>query len=214
LSAQILRNRKPNESTTARALETIERNAKLQIQLIEHLLDISRLLRGKLLLDKRPVALKPIIEAAINAVQAAADAKAIQLESVVDASANSVSGDAGRLQQIVESLLTNAIKFTPEGGRVDIRLERQDDNARIQVTDTGTGISAEFLPNVFDYFRQEDSSITRTHGGLGLGLAIVRQLVQLHDGTIQVESPGVGQGATFTVILPLTVTPKLTRYLN
>jgi signal transduction histidine kinase len=214
LSAQILRNRKPNESTTARALETIERNAKLQIQLIEHLLDISRLLRGKLLLDKRPVALKPIIEAAINAVQAAADAKAIQLESVVDASANSVSGDAGRLQQIVESLLTNAIKFTPEGGRVDIRLERQDDNARIQVTDTGTGISAEFLPNVFDYFRQEDSSITRTHGGLGLGLAIVRQLVQLHDGTIQVQSPGVGQGATFTVILPLTVTPKLTRYLN
>ena len=214
LSAQILRTRKPNESTTARALETIERNAKLQIQLIENLLDISRLLRGKLLLDKRPVPLKPIIETAINAVQAAADAKAIQLEFVLDASVGSVSGDAHRLQQIVESLLTNAIKFTPEGGRVDIQLERQDDNARIQVTDTGTGISAEFLPNVFDYFRQADSSITRTQGGLGLGLAIVRQLVQLHDGTIQVESPGVGQGATFTVTFPLTVTPKLTRYLN
>lgn len=214
LGAQLLRSRKPNESTTARTLETIERNAKLQIQLIENLLDISRLLRGKLLLDKRSVALKPLIEAAINTVQAAADAKAIQLESVLDASVGSVSGDPDRLKQIVEGLLTNAIKFTPQGGRVDIRLECQDENVRIQVSDTGTGISAEFLPHVFDYFRQADSSTTRTHGGLGLGLAIVRQLVQLHDGTIEVDSPGVGQGATFTVTLPLTLTPNLTRYLN
>jgi signal transduction histidine kinase len=117
------------------------------------------------------------------------------------------------LQQIVESLLNNAIKFTPEGGRVDVRLLSKDSNAQIQVSDTGSGISAEFLPHVFDYFRQADSSTTRTYGGLGLGLAIVRQLVQLHNGTIQVESAGVGQGATFTVILPLTVTPNLTRYL-
>lgn len=214
LGAQILRNRKSNESTTARALETIERNAKLQIQLIENLLDISRLLRGKLLLDKRPVPLKPVLEAAINAVQATAEAKAIQLESVLDSSVGLVSGDLDRLQQIVEALLTNAVKFTPKGGRVEIRLDRQEDNARIQVSDTGIGIKAEFLPHVFDYFRQADSSTTRTHGGLGLGLAIVRQLVQLHDGTIQVESPGDGQGAVFTVTLPLTVTPKLTRYLT
>jgi len=214
LGAQILRNRKPNESTKARALETIERNAKLQIQLVENLLDISRLLRGKLLLDKHPVALKPIIEAAISTVQTASEAKAIQLESFLDTSVGLVSGQPDRLQQIVESLLTNAIKFTEKGGRVDIRLDRQNDQARIQVSDTGSGISAEFLPHVFDYFRQGDSSRTRTHGGLGLGLAIVRQLVQLHDGKIQVESPGVRQGATFTVTLPLTVTPKPIRYLD
>ncbi len=205
LGAQILRNRKPNESTTARALETIERNAKLQIQVVENLLDISRLLQGKLLLNRRPVNLKPIIETTINALQTAADAKAIQLKSVLDSSVGLVSVDPDRLHQIVEHLLTNAIKFTPKGGRVDIRLERQDSYARMQVSDTGQGISAEFLPHVFDYFRQADSSTTRTHGGLGLGLAIVRQLVQLHDGTIQVESFGVGQGATFTVTFPLTV---------
>jgi len=211
--AQILRNRKPNESTTARALETIERNAKSQIQLVENLLDISRALRGKLLLDSRPVELKPVIEAAINAVQAAADAKAIQLESFLDENVGSVSGEPERLQQIVENLLSNAIKFTPEGGRVDIQLLSKDSNAQLQVIDTGTGISAEFLPHVFDYFRQADSSMTRKHGGLGLGLAIVRQLVQLHNGTIQVESPGVGQGATVTITLPLAVKPNLTRYL-
>jgi signal transduction histidine kinase len=211
--AQILRNRKPNESTTARALETIERNAKSQIQLVENLLDISRALRGKLLLDSRPVELKPVIEAAINAVQAAADAKAIQLESFLDENVGSVSGEPERLQQIVENLLSNAIKFTPEGGRVDIRLLSKDSDAQLQVIDTGTGISAEFLPHVFDYFRQADSSMTRKHGGLGLGLAIVRQLVQLHNGTIQVESPGVGQGSTFTITLPLAVKPNLTRYL-
>jgi signal transduction histidine kinase len=211
--AQILRNRKPNESTTARALETIERNAKLQTQLVENLLDISRALRGKLLLDTRPVELKPVIEAAINAVRAAADAKAIQLEFFLDEKVGSVSGEPERLQQIVENLLSNAIKFTPEGGRVDIQLLSKDADAQIQVIDTGTGISAEFLPHVFDYFRQADSSMTRKHGGLGLGLAIVRQLVQLHNGTIQVESPGVGQGATFTITLPLAVKPNLTRYL-
>jgi signal transduction histidine kinase len=211
--AQLLRKRKLNESSMSRALETIERNAKLQTQLVENLLDISYLLQGKLRLDKRPVALKPMIEAAINAVQAASDTKAIQLESCLDASVSFVSGEPHRLQQIIETLLNNAIKFTPQGGRVTIQLDRKDCKARIQVSDTGQGISAEFLPHVFDRFRQADSSMTRTHGGLGLGLAIVWQLVQLHDGTIEVESPGVGQGAIFTVSLPLIVTPNLTHYL-
>jgi signal transduction histidine kinase len=211
--AQLLRKHKLNEASTSRALETIERNAKLQTQLVENLLDISSLLQGKLQLDKCPVALKPMIEAAINAVQAAADTRAIQLESCLDASVSFVSGEPHRLQQIVETLLNNAIKFTPQGGRVTIQLDRKDAEARIRVSDTGQGISAEFLPHVFDRFRQADSSMTRTHGGLGLGLAIVWQLVQLHDGTIEVESPGVGQGATFTVSLPLILTPNLTHYL-
>jgi signal transduction histidine kinase len=212
--AQLLRKRKLNESMMAYALETIERNAKLQTQLVENLLDISQMLRGKLLLDKRPIALKGVVEAAINAMQAAADAKAIQLESCLDASVGSVCGDPVRLQQIVEMLLNNAIKFTPQGGQVNIQLECKDCNAQIQVSDTGQGISAEFLPYVFDCFRQADSSATRRQGGLGLGLALVRQLVQLHDGSIEVESAGVGQGATFTVTLPLTITPNLTRYLD
>jgi signal transduction histidine kinase len=211
--AQLLRKRKLNESGTSRALEAIERNAKLQTQLVENLLDMSYLLQGKLLLDKGAVALKPMIEAAINAVQAAADVKAIQLEPCLDDSVGFVSGEPNRLQQIVETLLNNAIKFTPQGGRVTIQLDRKDWEARIQVSDTGQGISAEFLPYVFDRFRQADSAMTRTHGGLGLGLAIVWQLVQLHDGTIEVESPGVGQGATFTVSLPLIVTPNLSHYL-
>ncbi|HEY9604472.1 MAG TPA: ATP-binding protein [Allocoleopsis sp.] len=211
--AQLLRKRKLNESSMSRALEAIERNAKLQTQLVENLLDISYLLQGKLRLEKRPIALKPVIEAVINAVQAAADVKAIQLESCLDDSMDFVSGESHRLQQIVETLLNNAIKFTPQGGRVTIQLDRKDNRARIQVSDTGQGISAEFLPHVFDRFRQADSSMTRTHGGLGLGLAIVWELVQLHDGTIEVESPGVGRGATFTVSLPLIVTPNLTHYL-
>lgn len=211
--AQLLRKRKLNESGTSRALEAMERNAKLQTQLVENLLDMSYLLQGTLLLDKSSVALKPTIEAAINAVQSAADVKAIQLESCLDDSVGFVSGEPNRLQQIVETLLNNAIKFTPQGGRVTIQLDRKDSEARIQVSDTGQGISAEFLPYVFDRFRQADSAMTRTHGGLGLGLAIVWQLVQLHDGTIEVESPGVGQGATFTVSLPLIVTPNLTHYL-
>lgn len=204
--ADALRTRKFNEATTARALETIARNARLQTQLIENLLDISRLLRGKLLLNKHPVELKSVIEAAIQTVQPEANAKAIRLNSHLDDRVEPVLGDRDRLRQVTENLLSNAIKFTPQGGQVEIQLQQQHGEARIQVSDTGQGIRVEVLPFIFDYFRQADSSTTRKHGGLGLGLAIVRQLVELHDGDIHVESQGEGLGATFTVILPLLTT--------
>lgn len=209
--ADALRTRKFDDATTARALETISRNARLQTQLIENLLDISRLLRGKLLLNKHSVDLKPVIEAAIQTVQPEADAKSIRLDAYLDDTVGQISGDNSRLRQVVENLLSNAIKFTPESGEVEIRLEQQNGEVKIQVSDTGQGIRADILPHIFDYFRQADSSNTRKHGGLGLGLAIVRQLVELHGGDIQVESQGEGQGATFTVVLPLatTSTPPL-----
>ncbi len=201
--AKILRSRKPNETTTARALETIERNARLQAQLIEDLLDISRILKGKLSLNVCKVNLVSTIEAAIDTMRLAAEAKSIQIQTLIDSNLGVILGDPARLQQIVWNLLSNAIKFTPQGGQVEVRLETVGSQAQIQVKDTGIGISAGFLPEVFEYFRQSDASITRTHGGLGLGLAIVRHLVELHGGTVQVESPGEGQGATFTVLLPL-----------
>jgi signal transduction histidine kinase len=201
--AEALRTRKFNEAITARALETIERNARLQAQLIENLLDISRLLQGELLLNQGSVDLCAVIEAAIQTVQLAAKAKMIQLNSHLDAAVGQVSGDCDRLQQLVENLLSNAIKFTPEGGQVEMRLQQQQGKATIQVSDTGQGIRAEALPYIFDDFRQADSSNTRKHGGLGLGLAIVRRIVELHGGTIRADSPGEGQGATFTVTLPL-----------
>jgi signal transduction histidine kinase len=220
--ASALRTRQFNETVTARALEAIERNARLQTQLIENLLDISRLLRGKLLLNRSPVDLRSIIEAAVQTVQPQAVAKSIQLNSHLNHDVGQVSGDGDRLQQIVENLLSNAIKFTPEGGQVEVRLEpgkageREAEGkepfisasslpsyAQLTVSDTGQGIRAEMLPYIFDYFRQADSSTTRKHGGLGLGLAIVQQLVELHDGIIRAESAGEGQGATFTIMLPL-----------
>ena len=217
--SRMLRSRNCNETTTARALEAIERNAKLQAELIEDLLDVSRMMRGKLSLQVCPVNLKSIIEGAIETVHLAAVAKSIQIEFVFDPSVGFVSGEPNRLQQIVWNLLSNAIKFTPEGGKVEIALERienssslpiqnpkskiQNSYAQIVVTDTGKGISAEFLPYVFERFRQENSTSTRSHGGLGLGLAIVRHLVELHGGTVHVDSLGEGQGATFTVNLPL-----------
>jgi len=208
--SQMLRYRKFDEAKVAQALETIERNAKLQKQLIEDLLDVSCTIQGKLNLTVAPTNLVPLIEAAIETLQTAADAKAIQVKFLVDDSVALVSGDANRLQQVVWNLLSNAIKFTPQGGRVEIRLskgERRDSSsspvAYIQVSDSGIGIKAEFLPYVFDRFRQENSSITRCYGGLGLGLAIVRDLVELHGGTVQADSPGEGQGTTFTVRLPL-----------
>lgn len=212
--AEALRTRKFNETITARALETIERNARLQTQLIENLVDISRLLRGNLLLNKHPVDLQLMIQTAIQAVQPEANAKTIRLDSYLDDKVGQVSGDPERLRQIVENLLSNAIKFTPEGGRIEIRLERQNAEAKIQVSDTGQGIRAEALPYIFDYFRQADSSNTRKHGGLGLGLAIVRQLVELHQGEIQGESQGEGQGATFTVTLPLMTTASPSLYFR
>ncbi|MBW4421233.1 MAG: response regulator [Myxacorys californica WJT36-NPBG1] len=199
---RLLQTRKLDEGKVAEALATIERNAKLQTQLIDDLLDVSRILRGKLSLAVMPVDLSYVIRSAIETVRLAAEAKAIKLEAVLQPNVM-VMGDPARLQQVVWNLLTNAVKFTPNGNRVEVRLSQIDANAQIQVSDTGRGINAEFLPHVFDYFQQQDSATTRKFGGLGLGLAIVRQLVESHGGTVQAESGGDEQGATFTVYLPI-----------
>ncbi len=188
-----------------RGLETIERNAKLQTQLIDDLLDVSRIISGKMRLDVQATDLAMVIDAAVEAIRPAAEAKQIQLRRVLDPSAGPVTGDPARLQQVVWNLLSNAIKFTPKDGKVEVRLERVNSHVEILVSDTGSGISPEFLPYVFDRFRQVDGSTTRRHGGLGLGLAIVRHLVELHGGTVRVKSPGDGQGSTFTVELPLSI---------
>ncbi|MFB2975448.1 response regulator [Microseira sp. BLCC-F43] len=253
--SQLLRSRKVDGVATSRALETIERNAKLQTQMIEDLLDISRIIRGKIELNIAPVNLVSAIEGAIATMQLAAQAKAIQIQTALDPNGAIVLGDRNRLQQIVWNLLSNAIKFTPPGGQVEVKLEKlqierglqisdlrlqisEENNtsnlqpeilnlqltqseisnpkseisyARITVKDTGKGISADFLPYAFDYFRQADSSMTRNHGGLGLGLAIVRHLVELHGGTVYAASPGEGKGATFTVMLPLMNVPPPTK---
>ncbi|HAZ48585.1 MAG TPA: hybrid sensor histidine kinase/response regulator [Cyanobacteria bacterium UBA11369] len=245
--SQLLRTRKVDQLATFRALETIERNAKLQTQMIEDLLDISRIIRGKIELNIARANLVSAIEGAIATMQLAAQAKSIQIQTVLDPNGAIVLGDINRLQQIVWNLLSNAIKFTPPGGQVEVKLEKvqserglqisdlrlqiSDEHntsflqseisnlkltqseilnpkseisyARITVKDTGKGISADFLPYAFDYFRQADSSMTRNHGGLGLGLAIVRHLVELHGGMVDAQSAGEGQGATFTVMLPL-----------
>jgi len=202
----LLRSRKLDEKTTAHALETIERSAKVQAQLIEDLLDISRILRGKLSLNVSSVNLVSTIQAAMETVRLAAQAKSIQIQTMFEPNIGQVSGDAGRLQQVIWNLLSNAVKFTPVGGRVDIRLECVGSQASITVSDTGKGINPDFLPYVFESFRQADATITRKFGGLGLGLAIVRQLVELHGGTVQANSLGEGEGATFTVRLPLMPT--------
>ena len=205
----MLRQRTLSQDKVLRALETIERNAKSQAQLIEDILDISRIITGKLRLQVRPVNLVPVIESAIESVRLAAEAKSIRLQSRIDAQAGLLLGDANRLQQVVWNLLSNALKFTPKDGRVEIRLQRVYSHAEITVSDTGPGISSDFLPFVFDRFRQHDSTTTRSYGGLGLGLAIVRQLVELHGGTVTVVSPGIGQGTTFTVTLPGIIIPQL-----
>lgn len=198
---QLLHTPKLKADTIARALETIERSARLQAQLINDLLDISRITSGKLRLSIYPVDLVLVIEAAIDTVRLVAEAKAIQIESVLDPKAGHILGDANRLQQVILNLLSNAIKFTPQGGHIQVQLERIDDHVQVTVSDTGQGISAEFLPYVFDRFCQADSK--NRQAGLGLGLAIVRHLIELHSGTVQVESPGIGQGATVTIKLPL-----------
>jgi signal transduction histidine kinase len=199
----LLRAGKLDAAKTAVALEAIERNAKLQTQLIEDLLDVTRIMQGKVNFIMTPVNLEPVLEDAVETVRLAAEAKLIQLETIVEPNLGPVLGDATRLQQVIWNLLSNAVKFTAEGGRVTIQLSRLEDQAHIQVSDTGKGIHPDFLPHVFEYFRQEDGTTTRKFGGLGLGLAIVRHLVELHGGTAQVDSPGEGQGATFTVRLPL-----------
>ncbi|HZG52166.1 MAG TPA: hybrid sensor histidine kinase/response regulator, partial [Pyrinomonadaceae bacterium] len=194
-----------DEATERRALETIERNAQSQVQLIDDILDVSRIIRGKLRLNVRPAQLAPVIEAAVDSVRPAAEAKGIRLQVVLDAGAGPVTGDPDRLQQVVWNLLTNAVKFTPKDGRVQVLLARVDSHLELTVSDTGQGIEEKFLPYVFDRFRQADPSTTRKHGGLGLGLAIVRHLVELHGGTVTVESKGAGQGTTFRVSLPLMI---------
>lgn len=201
--AKLLRQRPLDPATTERALETIERNAKLQTQLIEDLLDVSRILRGKLSIHISSVDLVAVVEAALETVRLAAEAKSIAIQTEFAPNIGSVSGDANRLQQVVWNLLSNAIKFTPSSGQVTVNIAQLAGQARIQVKDTGQGIDPEFLPHVFDYFRQADSTTTRQFGGLGLGLAIARHLVELHGGTLQAESLGAGQGATFTIWLPL-----------
>ncbi|HEY0323919.1 MAG TPA: PAS domain S-box protein [Pyrinomonadaceae bacterium] len=200
---RMLRTRQLDEHTSGHALETIERNVRAQTQLIEDLLDVSRIITGKLRLDTRPVELVPVIEAAIDSIRPAAKAKEITLERSLDPTASPVLGDANRLQQVVWNLLSNAVKFTPKGGRIQIALHRNESYAAVTITDSGTGISQDFLPYVFDRFRQADSSSTRAHGGLGLGLAIVRHLVELHGGTVGATSEGTKRGSSFTVELPL-----------
>ncbi len=212
--AHILRSGTPEEAIVTRGVQVIERNAQTQAQLVEDILDASRVITGSLRLTPGPVDLAAVINAATDSVRLGAEAKGIELSLVLDPAARQLSGDAGRLQQMVWNLLTNAIKFTPAGGRVEIRLTRVDGHAQIRVTDTGEGIAADFLPYIFDRFRQADSTITRRHGGLGLGLAIVRHLAELHEGTAHAESAGEGYGSTFTIRLPLGADAEAERPAN
>lgn len=200
---KLLKSGRLNPEKTAQAIDIIERNAKLQVDLIADLLDVSRILQGKLTLNVSSVSLPDTISAAIETVYLAAQAKSIKIDTAVDSTVEQVVGDAARLQQIVWNLLSNAVKFTPKGGSVEIRLSCVGADAQITVSDTGKGIHPDFLPYIFEYFRQEDASTTRQYGGLGLGLAIVKQLVELHGGTVQATSPGEDQGATFIITLPL-----------
>jgi signal transduction histidine kinase/FixJ family two-component response regulator len=201
--SHILRNAKADEDVLARGADVIERNAHIQARLIEDILDASRVIAGSLRLERVPVDLTQVIGAAVESVQPSARSMAIELTVRLDPDAREVLGDASRLQQMVWNLLTNAIKFTHRGGRVELRLARVGGDAEIQVIDNGEGIPADFLPFVFDRFRQADSTITRRHGGLGLGLAIVRHLTTMHDGSVRADSPGEGYGSTFVIRLPL-----------
>jgi len=200
-----LRSRRMDEGELRDGLEKIERNARMQAQLIEDLLDMSRIASGKVRLDVQPIDPMSFIEAAVETVRPAADAKGIRLEKVLDPSAGPIYGDPHRLQQIVWNLLSNGIKFTPREGKVQVLLERVNSHIEISVADTGIGIKPEFLPHVFERFRQADASTTRRYGGLGLGLSIVKHLVELHGGTVHVKSEGEGSGTAFAVHLPVTV---------
>jgi PAS domain S-box-containing protein len=201
--AKMLCDSTPDEATLAHALKVIRRNAEAQQHLIEQVLDVSRIITGKLRLDVRPVELTSIIEAAIETVSHAAEAKAIEISRDFDPEADLISGDPERLQQVIWNLLSNAVKFTPRNGRVETRLERAGAHVRITVSDSGQGISQDFLPHVFDRFRQADQTAARSHTGLGLGLAVVRHLVELHGGTVVASSEGDQKGATFMVELPI-----------
>jgi len=202
----LLRTRKLDSNMANSALETIDRNTKALHQLIEDILEVSRTIQGKMRLNVATVNLVEVVEASLATVQIAADAKKIQLKANLDAAAGSIMGDADRLQQVIYNLLSNAVKFTPSGGSVQVQLARVADKMEIKVSDTGIGIKPEFIPYVFDRFLQADSTSTRYYGGLGIGLAIVRHIVELHGGTVSVESVGENRGTTFTINFPLTTT--------
>ena len=201
--SSVLREARRDEKVLNQGLEAIDRNARVQAQLIDDLLDVSRIVSGKLNLDVRPLDITSVARAAINVVRPAADAKGILLEYWAEPGLGAICADSARLHQIIWNLLSNAVKFTPSGGRIHVRVERDGTDARVTVKDTGQGIDSEFLPRVFDRFRQADSSTTRSFGGLGLGLAIVRHLVELHGGTVSAQSDGVNKGATFSTTFPL-----------
>jgi signal transduction histidine kinase len=204
--ARMLQSGRLEREATTQALDIIVRNADMQVRLIDDLLDISRIVAGRMRLDVQPVDLRVVVQAALDAVEPAIAAKEIRLQSLLDPRAASATGDPSRLQQVVWNLLVNAVKFTPKGGRVEVLLRRVDSHVEIVVSDTGQGIRPELLPHIFERFRQADSSTTRAHAGLGLGLALVRHLVELHGGSVTAESPGEGKGARFTVTLPLAAT--------
>lgn len=201
--AQILRSTRVDDKTLAHAIEIIERSARTQSRLIEDLLDTARIVSGKLRLDIQPVDLTSLIENAVEVLRPASEAKQIDIQLKLSAGREVITGDPDRLQQVVWNLLSNAIKFTPKGGRAEVRLERVDPHVRMTVSDTGRGISPEYLPFIFDRFHQADSSSTRRSTGLGLGLSLVRHLVELHGGSVYARSPGEGQGASFIINLPL-----------
>jgi PAS domain S-box-containing protein len=203
--ATLLRRLDPGSDDHVRGLETIERNARVQGQIIADLLDMSRIISGKVQLDVQPTDLNDVINAALDAVRLSIEAKKLRLRVTLDARAGKLRGDPGRLQQVFWNLLTNAVKFTPSGGRIDVVMERVNSHVEVTVEDSGAGIKPEFLAFVFDRFRQADSSTTRRHGGLGLGLSIVKHLVELHGGSVRVKSAGEGHGATFIVALPISV---------
>jgi CheY-like chemotaxis protein/two-component sensor histidine kinase len=185
-----------------RAKDAIVRNAHMQVQLIDDLLDLSRITTGKIRLEFKPVDMRTVLQGALDAVRPSADAKGLRIMTTIDPGATSVMGDERRLQQIVWNLLTNAVKFTPRGGHVQLALHRETSHVQITVTDTGQGMSPDVLPHVFERFHQADSSSTRAHGGLGLGLALVKHLAELHGGSVMADSEGAGRGATFRVTLP------------
>jgi signal transduction histidine kinase len=203
--ANILRTRSPEPAVAARALATIERNAKAQAQLVEDILDVSRMATGKLRLDERTVDPVAVVSAALEVIRPAAATAGVALEAALGGDVGRITADPDRLQQIALNLLSNAVKFTPRGGRIEVRLDGRADAVELRVSDTGKGIAAGFLPHVFERFRQADAGNARSHGGLGLGLSIVRHLVELHHGSITAESGGAGLGATFTVTLPRPV---------
>jgi PAS domain S-box-containing protein len=203
--ARMLQSKQSDEATTAHAIEVIVRNAQAQAQLLDDLLDVSRVVSGKMRLDVRSVDLLGVVQSALDAIHPAAMGKQIRVEAVLDPHAGPITGDPDRLQQVVWNLLMNAVKFTPKGGRVQVHVQRVNSHVEVVISDTGQGIAADVLPFIFDRFRQGDSTTTRGQGGLGLGLALAKHLVQLHGGTIEVHSAGKGRGATFVVKLPVAV---------